>query len=163
MKKTFIRIIALAVVSSLLVFSFCSCDSRTDEEKIFDRITEFAECYNAGDLDGVTACLDKKTKNVVETSLKLVDSFMGGIMGELMGGFMDDISLSDLFGLTGLLGDEIMKFSDVSIEMESPKSAIVTCTMDMSVMDESVSEFVEFKAVKEGNDWFISIDIPDLF
>lgn len=80
---------------------------KTDEDMITDRINAFATAYNEGDLDGVMATFDAKTRNTYEAAFKLMEGInFGGSMGGMS--ISGNLDFSALFGLSvGMLGTRI--------------------------------------------------------
>ncbi len=136
----------------LVVFQLSACIfQKSDEEQIVSRIDEFTNAYNDGDLDGVLACLDAKTRKTCESMKNLSESIGGAVLG-----FSFD--LSDLFGISiGFASDDdVLSFDIQEISMEDDKeSATVSAQLKYNDRLSENDEFATFYMVKENGEWYI--------
>ncbi len=129
-----------------------SDNSKTNEELIRECISTFLTAYNNGDIDTVFECLDAKTRNAMESMLKL----LGGVAGSYTG---FEIDLKDFFSIgVSTVSDDYMLLDIIEVEIQSEDEAIVTTSMTVSGgLDNEKAYFV---MVYENNKWCIS-DITD--
>ncbi len=136
-------------------FDFFTNDKITnmsDTEMIENRIQLFLDAYNSGDMDGVLDCMDKKTKNLIESSMGITDGILNGLSGM-------DINMSEIFGLSvGMVSNgDLLNIDDVNINIGSDNAATVSAILTYEdKYSGASSETVTFDMVKENDDWYIS-------
>lgn len=155
MKMT-IKAISLGLAVCLLALSLCSCgmlDTRTDEEKIRERIEEFSTALNTGDSDGLLDCLDATSRNMYNAVFNITEGIMGGLIGF-------SINIKDLFALAiGLSGGGMFVMEVQEVQITSDKTASVTVLATVNINGETETELIPLEMVKEKNDWFISLKV----
>ena len=146
-------IIAAVLVIGVAAFVVIQFDLlnffKSDEDLIRERVAAFEDAYNNTDWDSMMECLDGSSRAILETAM----SFLDGMMSEAIG---FDLSMSDLFEISGLMisGDFCqMEVIDIQINGDY---AEVTVTMSVSLYDTADTETVVLPMVKEGGDWYIS-------
>ncbi len=139
-KKLFAILLAVCVVIISCLFIF----NRSDEDKILDRLNDFATAYSEGDADGLIDCLDKRSKNQVEGML--------GIGGSLLG-----IDIEDIFGFSVGATDDGMTIEVLNITFINENTAEVEVNLiyDQSFPYSSNKDHETFDMIKENNDWYI--------
>ena len=151
-------LIAVAVVSviAVVIFVFDPLNFlKSDEDLIRERIEAFEDAYNNGDWEGILDCMDAGTRSM----LNLTMGFAEGLMGEAFG---MDISVADMFALSGImLEGEFCTIEILNIQIDGDY-AEVTVVMTMDMYDYSDSEEFVLPLVKEGSDWYIT-GMDDLF
>ena len=111
------RLLCLLMMIALLL-SFVACgddkdksEQKTDADLIEERIDAFLSAYNSGDMDGVIACMDKKSGNELRAAMNVIGALGGALLGV-------NLSLSDLFSLgIGMSDDDYMKLEISKIEI----------------------------------------------
>lgn len=140
-----------AIVLAVIVLITCIglvLGGKTDEGLIYDRMEAFVKAYNSGDMKGVLACLDAKTRNTYQATLNIGDELIG------LTGFK--VGLSDMFSLgVGLTKEDVMRLNNVKISFKSETYATVNATMYYHDLEREYSENISFELVKENGDWFI--------
>ena len=150
--KWLIPLLALAAAAVVIVIVASGGKianiGKSDEQLIRERIAAFEEAYTSGDYDGMLECMDSEMQSITEMSMGLMDGLMGEVAGFDLG-----ISMTDMFGLVGFMGD----FADFIIEdiVITGDTAMVTLTMNMDMYGESASDTMELPMVKEKGDWYI--------
>ena len=122
---------------------------KSDEQKIRERLDDFSEACNDGDIEEMIECFDKKTRKYYETSIDLAESLFSGITGF-------DLPLGDTAGLIGLqdLGVQInIEFVVEEIIIEGD-----TATVTVTMTELGTSETDEVKMCKEDDDWYIDFE-----
>lgn len=145
------RIISALLILSAIAFSFFGCATKSDETMIEDRMNAFVKAYNAGDMEGILACLDAKTRNTYKAALNVGNTLIG------MTGFSVDIS--DLFSLgIGLVGEgELLTFDNMTISKVSDTQAEISVALYYQDAQSTHSQQFSVAMVKEDGDWYIHI------
>ncbi len=143
-KKPFKKIIAVLLIACIIVIGGLLIFNRSDEDKILDRLNEFATAYSEGDADGLIDCLDKRSQNQVEGML--------GIGGSLLG-----IDIEDIFGFSVGATDDGMMIEVLNITFTNEKTAEVEVNLiyDQSFPYSTNKDHETFDMIKENNDWYI--------
>lgn len=150
MKKT-IKAISLGLAICLLALSLCGCNTRTDEEKIRDRVSEFVTALNTGDSDGLLACLDAKSRNAYNAVFNITEGILGGLIGF-------GVNIKDLFALAiGFTDGNVLAMEIQEVQITSEKTATVRLTATVNMSGQSNVETVSLDMVKEKDDWYISL------
>ena len=132
---------------------------KSDEDMIRDRIDQMVTDYNNGDIEAMMESLSPKTRTLMESTIGISESIMGGLIGF-------DLSFSDLFGLSvGLNAGDMMNVEIQSIDIQNEDTALVSAViyLNASVGEYSSSETAPVTFVMEkddagffaGEDWFI--------
>ena len=169
------RIVSIILAVILLCASLTSCSmfQKSDEALIAERVAAFLTAYNNGDMEGVLACMDTKTRNRTKASMNLAGGIFGGLTGF-------NFNVSDLFALEmGIWEDGVLFLNITDINISDKENAVVTtevnlektmeCLEDMfgQWIDESSTEMLKeytieiyFAMVYEKDGWYIS-DMSD--
>lgn len=144
-KQAAIVLVILVLITSVsLMFA-----GKTDQALIYDRMEAFLKAYNSGDMKGVLACLDAKTRNTYQATLNIGDELIG------LTGF--NVGISDMFSLgVGLTSDDVMKLNNLKISFQSDTQATVRAIMHYRDLEQEYSENISFNLVKEDGDWYIN-------
>lgn len=153
-KTQLLKLMAVFLLSTVLL---SACAAKTDEQKIDDRIHTFVKSYNAGDMKGVIACLDERSRNMYQAISNL--SIELGIDGLSAG-----LSLSDLFAIAaGAISeddDELLRIEIVNIDISSATKAKVTAEICFQSIAGEQRQPIIISMVHEGSDWYIG-DMKD--
>ena len=150
------RLLTVFLIVATVCVSFAACAPKTDEEMIADRIREFQNAYNSGDMDALIETLEPTTKNAMKATVSILQSLLGGKLGV-------DISLSDLFSLGVYYMDDngVIRFDieRIVIEESGTKAAAeVIMNYGQASSAQNVTAYFEF--VKTNSGWFIK-DVSD--
>ena len=143
------NVVSIILVIGILATILSACVFKSDQELIEDRMNAFLKAYNSGDLDAVLECLDAKARNTYKSAMGIGTGLLG------LTGF--STSFSNLFGLSiGLIqGGDALRLENMEIKINSDSYAIVKATMYYQDLEQSYSEDVRIKLIKEDGDWFI--------
>ena len=124
---------------------------KSDEDLIRERIEALETAYNNTDWDGVMECMDESTQAMMD----MVMGFADGLLSDSIG---FDIAMSDLFAIGGLaLDGDYCQIEVLDIQIDGD-TAMVTVRMTMDMYEYSDSQEAMLPMVKEGGDWYISIE-----
>lgn len=147
--------LALALAVAFAFMFFFTNVFKSDEDLIKERIDEFIEAYNNGDMDAVMECFDPKTRSAMEATMGIGDALFGSYTGL-------DIGLGDMFGLSaGINEGDLMTLKDIQFTVPDGAEAVTVnanMTMNVSVMgrSQSMDSPVVINMVKDDGDWYIS-------
>lgn len=143
------RIIAVTVMACMILTMLAGCQLRSDEALIRDRMEEFRDAYNSGDMEALLDCFDRRTRNTYRSALNVGNALIG------LTGF--SVGIEDLFSLgVGVMAEgDVMAFGEMEIELLSDTKAQVTVELTYQDVEYSDTYTATFKLVKEDNDWFI--------
>ena len=158
--KKMVRIISLGLAVCLLALSICSCDppggaadTRSDEEKIRDRVDTFVTALNAGDADAAIGCLDAKNRNLLNATLNIG----GGLLGSLIG---VEVDARDVLALAiGLSSDAQISAEIKEIKITSDTTATVSLTATAKIGGETGTENLTLDMVKEMGNWYFYFEV----
>lgn len=164
LKSEKIKKILSVFLAVLLIFSFVACqkkDTRTDEQKIRDRINTFVEEYNSGNVEEMFSCMDKRQRKLFET----IYSIVGGLF-KLIPYVGNTIDFADIYSLSFTVTDgEILELEIIEIIMVDEENATVVAKMGYNIgyggftaVDETAEVYLPM--VKENDDWYIH-DLTD--
>ena len=158
MKKA-VRGISLGLAVCLLAMCLCSCDvissfrdTRSDEEKIRDRVSTFATAINTGDTDTAISCLDARSRNMLNAAVNIG----GGILGAVIG---FELNVQDLFALALGFSGSLLSVDVQNVEITSDTKAVVYLTAAAKVDGVTETWSGALDMIKEGGDWFIYFDM----
>lgn len=148
-------IIAAAALVTVVVLVVVLLDPmnlfKSDEQLIRERIEAMETAYNDTDWDGVMDCMDESTRAMMD----MVMGFADGLLSDSIG---FDIAMSDMFAMSGLVLDgEFCQIEVLDIQIDGD-TAMVTVRMTMDMYDYSDSQEATLPMIKEGGDWYISIE-----
>lgn len=153
-KTHLLKLLAVFLLSSVLL---SACAAKTDEQKIDDRIHTFVKSYNTGDMNGVIACLDERSRNTYQAVSNL--SIELGFEGLSAG-----LSVSDLFAIAvGAVSEddnELLRIEIVNIDISSANKAKVNAEICFQSISGEQRQPIIISMVHEGSDWYIS-DMKD--
>ncbi len=144
-------VLILTVVSVIAIAIF----SKSDAEKIVDRLEALETAYSQGDLEACIDCFDAKSRNAIK-GLGTIGSGIGGSVGPFsfnMGGDM----ISALFSLGVFTQNEQIKFKVKRIVFSDKTSAKITADLWVSedyLFNES-TQTITINMIKEKGDWYI--------
>ena len=152
-KKIVIWVLVLALLSGGTIGILAALGVfKSDEQKIRDTLSDFQDCYNSGDLEGLEECFCRSMR----TKLSAITGLMGAGLSGLTGIGLD---MSDLFGLAGGMATLDLQIDNIQIEGDR---AVVTGTMTSATaaiagLYGGGSQDLPFcmTMVKEGGDWLI--------
>ncbi len=117
---------------------------KSDEELIRDRIQEFEDAYNDGDMEAVLECLEPSIKNAYSAMYGIAGSFMSGKIGF-------NASISELFAIGTVTAME----DGLHIEINEIVIDGNHATVRVTIRSGSFSEAGRFKMVKDNREWYI--------
>lgn len=154
--KKIVRMISLGLAFCLLALCLCSCDppdTRSDEQKIRERLDAFVFALNSGDADAALECLDSKNRNMLNAALNIG----GGLLNSLIG---FNIDVKDILALAiGLNSGDLFTADVKDISITSDTTAVAYLTLTAQVGGQSDSESGTLDLVKEKGDWFIHFEV----
>lgn len=143
---------ALVTVVILVVVILNATNAfKSDEDLIRERIEALETAYNNTDWDGVMDCMDESTRAMMD----MVMGFADGLLSDSIG---FDIAMSDMFAMSGLaLDGDYCQIEVLDIQINGD-TAMVTVRMSMEMYGYSDAQEAALPMVKEGGDWYISIE-----
>ena len=154
--KKIVRMISLGLAFCLLALCLCSCDppdTRSDEQKIRERLDAFVFALNSGDTDAALECLDSKNRNMINAALNIG----GGLLNSLIG---FDIDVKDILALAiGLNSGDLFTVEVKDISITSDTTAVAYLTLTAQVGGQTDSESGTLDLVKEKGDWYIHFEV----
>lgn len=161
-KKPFKKIIVLTMVVVALVSAVFIIFNKSDEEKILDKLDDFASAFNSGDSDAMVKCLDKRSQSALKgmigvssAVIKQGDNFFSGLFKE------DENLLSDIFGLSVGATEAQLTIEVIDITFISDKKAKIEANLiytDNYLYENTDIDKETFIMVKEKSDWYIVED-----
>ena len=141
----------------LLCASLASCSmfQKSDEELIAERVGAFLNAYNNGDMDGVLACMDDKTRNMMKASMNVAGGIFGGLTGF-------NFNTSDLFALgMGIWDDGALFLNITDINILDKENAVVTTEVDlektMEAVENQFGQWIDVSSIEMLNEYTIEI------
>ena len=136
-----VLVILVAMVVAVAVF----LRTKSDEDKIRERIDNFSVACSDMDIEAMIDCMDSKTRKQYETMLGFTDGLLGGIIGM-------DLPYSDMAMLFGMdsFEDIEVKFLINSIEISGD-----TAKVEVEMLDGDKSESDTLVMCEEKGDWYI--------
>lgn len=143
------KVVPIFIAITVLICVLKGPLGKSDEMMIENRMKEFLNAYNSGDLEGTLACLDAKTRNTYRAALKIGNGLIG------LTGYSIDVA--DMFSLgIGLMADgDVLKFDEMVISITSDTKATVSGTVQYCEQGTKYRKTVSFELVKEEKDWYI--------
>lgn len=149
-KFLWIPVVAIILAGVIAIAVFLMGGSKSDEEKIRDRINVFTAACNDMDMEAMMECMDRTTRRQYETMMGFADGLLGGITGI-------DLPYSDIATLFGMesAGEYEMIIEIHNIEINGDAANV---EVSMSDANSTESENDTMVMCKEDDEWYIDFN-----